>query len=123
MKIQTLTLSMLKQNFFNYMSDQPINRHNQSAADLFPLGRAMLRPLQWLLLSVWSQAFQPWDMMIDLTSEFHDAIRVWTGLEWMQQGVPLQLNQPSITLCTDASNVGWGAYLLTEFQTVFGSWT
>lgn len=94
-----------------------------AAADLVPLGRLHLRPIQWALTQLWSQRYNDWDIVIDLSPSLLDAFRVWTNTEWLLRGVPLLLPTTTVTLCTDASTVGWGAHLLPSFETVAGLWS
>ena len=95
----------------------------QSAAELFPLGKASLRPMQWLLADVWSPLPQEWDLPPFISqAAFHDAMRIWADMAWVSQGVPLQLDPPTVTLYNDASLTGWGAHLLPEFRSAHGLW-
>jgi len=94
-----------------------------SAAELIPSGRLAVRPLQWALQDLWSQATQSWDVPIPVSQALHDALLPWTSLQWLSSAVPLSLPLPDISLCSDASLTGWGAHLLPSFETVHGVWS
>ncbi|XP_021346948.1 uncharacterized protein LOC110446233 [Mizuhopecten yessoensis] len=80
-----------------------------SLADVVPLGRLHIRPLQLFLLSVWSPVSRQWDVYIPLPESVKESGRWWT------------LESNVLTLYTDASMTGWGAYL--SGQTSFGVWS
>lgn len=95
----------------------------QAAAELIPMGRATLRALQWALLDLQWPAPFGWDTPVPISEEVRTAITPWLNADWLVQGVVLQSPAPSITLCTDASLLGWGAHLLPEFRALHGQWT
>ena len=95
----------------------------QAASELIPLGRCTLRTLQWAVIDLPDFSYADWDRTYRLTQPVLDAMLPWIDPVWLQTGVPLQLPPPQLTLCTDASLVGWGAHLLPEFCTVHGEWT
>nr|KAG5707751.1 hypothetical protein BaRGS_003326 [Batillaria attramentaria] len=94
-----------------------------AAADLLPLGRLRTRRLQLYLLSQWRPVSgdlqQPIPLPLDLLSEFNP----WTDPLWLASGVPLTSPPPSLSLCTDASQEGWGAHLLPNFEVTHGLWS
>jgi hypothetical protein len=94
-----------------------------AAADLIPLGRLRVRPLQWALAKLWSPTSQDWDLTLPLSAELRHALLPWTLREWLERGVPLSPATATVSLCTDASQTGWGAHLLPEFITCSGRWT
>ena len=92
-----------------------------SLADVVPLGRLHIRPLQMFLLSVWRPASLEWDAYIPLTDSVKDFARWWSLEANVLKGVPLDIPSPTATLYTDASSTGWGAYLAG--QTLSGEWS
>lgn len=79
--------------------------------DVIPLGRLHIRPLHFFLLSNWSPASQEWDAWIPSNHLIRQDIQWWTVRANVMSGVPLDKASPTSTLYTDASLVGWGAYL------------
>jgi hypothetical protein len=94
-----------------------------AAAELIPLGRVSLRSVQWALADVWTPVQGDWDCVVTISEVLRQALLVWTDRPWLLRGVPLRQPTPSVTLCTDASDHGWGAHLLPSFQTVAGVWS
>jgi hypothetical protein len=94
-----------------------------AAAELIPLRRLRVRPLQWALTQMWSQSTDKWDDKMLITEELRLALHPWTQRHWMLRGVPLLPPTATISLCTDASAAGWGAHLLPEFQVCSGLWS
>lgn len=93
-----------------------------SAADLVPLGRLHLRPLQLVLLSLWRPIRQCLHTQVQLPPDFHNHLRWWLRPE-VSRGVPLFLPPPSVFLFTDASLEGWGAHLEPLGLCVSGQWS
>ena len=50
------------------------------------------------------------------------AIRPWTDRQWLLRGVPIRQPTAALSLCTDASGLGWGAHLLPSFAVCSGLW-
>ena len=121
--LQNLAVQLLQQSSSTPRELSKLLGMAQSASELIPLGKATLRPLQWLLSESWTPVSQEWDVPITLTWDFHDAIRVWSDVQWTMQGIPLESPPSHITLCTDASLTGWEAHILPEFVTVHQLWT
>ena len=92
-------------------------------AELVPLGGVNLRPLQWAIADVWTQQLGDWDRSLPLTPTLRASIGVWLNREWIDSGVPIRPAPPSISLCTDASGMGWGAHLLPAFHLTHGLWS
>ena len=90
------------------------------AADFIPLGRLRLRPLQFYLKCFWS-------LQLDLATPIHLDGNFFSHLEWwavsanLSRGAPLSPPPSQLTLFTDASLSGWGAYL--QGQSESGLWT
>ena len=95
----------------------------QAATDAVPLGRLLLRPVQWAVKSLVPQPVEDWDRLLLLPTELKSAIDTWTNTALLSSGTPLVVPPPTATLCTDASTMGWGANLSPEFLTVKGVWT
>ena len=92
----------------------------QFLAPLTHRGRLHLRPIQRWFKARWNQQTGQWQDRIHLNQEFYDLLHWWTQSERFV-GVPLQTPDPTLSLCTDASTVGWGAHL--EQEEISGSWS
>ena len=78
-----------------------------------PLGRIHLRPLQMAVIAgIGSQVFT-------MDREPREAVRWWSHLA--QEGATMKRQTPNLTLTTDASNSGWGAFL--EGTSASGRWS
>ena len=82
-----------------------------SLADVVPLGRLHIRPLQMFLLSNWVPSSREWEAMLPVNQSVREFARWWTIQDNVLRGVPLTKPAPTMTLYTDASMTGWGAYL------------
>ena len=128
-----VTLQFLVNKFFQ-ISSVPARQFLQligfliSLMDVIPLGRLHIRPIQWYLREFWHPVTQMWEACIPVLP------RLLPHLQWLLQrsnlltGVPLDPPPPppppppdsTLTLYTDASLTGWGAFL--EGRTVSGVW-
>ncbi|CAG2202738.1 unnamed protein product [Mytilus edulis] len=91
-----------------------------SLADVIPLGRLHIRPLQFYLHKVWISASQEWEALIPITQPLFPHLQWWLVPENVMRGLCLSPQVPSLTLFTDASTLSWGAYL--EGLTISGVW-
>ena len=91
-----------------------------SIADVVPLGRLHIRPLQMFLLSKWKPASLQWDAQIPLDPSVKASAMWWASEDNVLKGVSLLRVPPTSTLYTDASMTGWGAYL--DGQSCSGTW-
>jgi hypothetical protein len=89
-----------------------------SLADVVQLGRLHIRPLQFYLLEHWTPSSQDWEASIPILEVLSPYLSWWMQRENVMAGFPLASAVPSLTLFTDISLLGWGAYL--EGQTVSG---
>jgi len=94
-----------------------------AAADLVPLGRLHMRPLQMYLLSQWRPIRDPLDTVVPILPTVLPHLRWWLNRERLSVGVPISLPDPSVTLLTDASLTGWGAHLEPIGLLFQGIWT
>ena len=85
-------------------------------ADVIPLGRLHMRPLQLYLLSQWSMSTQPLSYRIFL--KFQEHLLWWMDIHNIRQGKILHLPTETETLCMDSSRTGRGASL----NAVHGEW-
>ncbi|XP_021363608.1 uncharacterized protein LOC110456894 [Mizuhopecten yessoensis] len=92
-----------------------------SLADVVSLGRLHIRPLQMFLLSHWVPASRDWEAFIPLSQSVKEFAQWWTIRNNVLKGVSLHRSSPTMTLYTDASKTGWGAYLNGQARS--GSWT
>ena len=81
-----------------------------AAADLVPLGRLHMRPLQMYLLCHWRPKKDPLDLLIPILPPLLPHVRWWSNREILTVGVPISLPDPTVHLLTDASLEGWGAH-------------
>lgn len=94
----------------------------QAAAELLPLGRLRLRPLQWAVAD-WLQHETDWDQLIPMERSFLQALQIWGNEAFLHSTVPIREPSPTRSICTDASQAGWGAHLLPEFSIASGLWS
>ena len=92
-----------------------------SLADVVPLGRLHIRPLQFFIQEHWDSAFQVWESLIPILPVLLPHLDWWTRRENVLTGVALLHPVPSLTLYTDSSLQGWGAFL--EGMSVSGVWS
>ena len=93
-----------------FSSKQPESFLN-SLAEVIPLGRLHIRPLQFYLLQHWLPASQDWEAKIPLLPLLLPHLQWWINRENVMKALSLSVPVPTLTLYTDASNLGWGAYL------------
>ena len=67
-------------------------------ADVIPLGRLHMRPLQLYLLSQWSMSTQPLSYQVFLNSKFQEHLLWWTDIHNIRQGKLLHLPTETETL-------------------------
>ena len=79
-------------------------------AEYIPLGRLYLRPLQFYLLSFHLDLRSNLEAWIPIRPSLRLALWPWTDAHWLGARVPLGRPDPSISIATDASLVGWGAH-------------
>jgi hypothetical protein len=92
-----------------------------SLADVVPLGRLHIRPLQFFLREHWDSASQVWEALVPILPVLLPHLDWWTRRENVLTGVALLHSVPSLTLYTDSSLQGWGAFL--EGKSVSGVWS
>ncbi|CAG2234336.1 unnamed protein product [Mytilus edulis] len=74
-----------------------------SLADVIPLGRLHIRPLQFYLHKLWIAASQEWEALIPITQPLFPHLQWWLVRENVMRGLCLSPQVPSLTLFTDAS--------------------
>lgn len=84
-------------------------------------GRIYLRPLQWHLLSVWSQHKDPPFQIIVVPQSLHQYLNWWLQRSIDPEGVSLLPLEYNYHLYTDASGIGWGGH--AEGVDVNGPWS
>ena len=82
-----------------------------AVADVIPMGRLHMRPLQLYLLSQWSMSIQHLSYKVFLNSFFQEHLLSWSNPKNFLQKQLLQLPKETKELCTDSSLKGWGATL------------
>lgn len=93
-----------------------------AATDLLVLGRLFLRPIQFALSDMWSQARGSLEDLLPVSESLKNNLEVWNSRTWLEQGVLLRPPSPTLSICCDASSKGWGAHLLPDFQETKGVW-
>ena len=91
------------------------------ASQFIQLDRLHVRPLQFYVKAWAPNLKEAIDSSIPLERSFHIALDWWKNPEQLLRGVPLHPPEPVVTLTTDASLQGWGAFLDTH--RVSGKWT
>ena len=94
-----------------------------SVMDLVPQGGLRLRPLQWTFSQMWNQTSEDWDVPLQMSQPLRECLLPWIDPPWLLEGVPIRHDPPVLSLCTDASNSGWGAHLLPSMEMVAGQWS
>ncbi|CAG2205223.1 unnamed protein product [Mytilus edulis] len=92
-----------------------------SIMDVIPLGRLHIRPIQWYLSEFWHPISQLWEAPVPILPRLLPHLKWWLQEKHLRKGVLLDPPDPSVTLFTDASLMGWGAYL--EGRTASGLWS
>ncbi|CAG2187236.1 unnamed protein product [Mytilus edulis] len=82
-----------------------------SIMDVIPLGRLHIRPIQWYLSEFWHPISQLWEAPVPILPRLLPHLQWWLQEKHLRKGVLLDPPDPSLTLFTDASLMGWGAYL------------
>ena len=89
--------------------------------EVIPLGRLHIRPPQCYLLQHWLPASQDWEANVPLLPSPLPHLQWWINRENVMKGLSLSVPVPTLTLYTDDSNLGCGAYL--EGSWAFGLWS
>lgn len=82
----------------------------QFLAPLVHRGKMHVRPFQAWIRDRWSQAREEWDLQLQVDQDLQEFFHWWT-LPHVFHGVPLSPPTPQLSLCTDASTVGWGGQI------------
>ena len=96
-------------------------RASQLSSRCSTVRTSTIRPLQFYLLEHWTPSSQDWEASIPILEVLSPHLSWWLQRENVMTGFPLASPVPSLTLFTDASLLGWGAYL--EGQTISGMWS
>lgn len=91
-----------------------------SLVDLVPLCRMRMRLLQIHLLRFYKPKHHPLNKLIPLSQKTSVSIQKWISPLTLFQGKRTVSPLPSVTIVTDASQMGWGAHLGTT--KIAGSW-
>ena len=91
--------------------------------DVVPYARLRMRPLQVHLKRHWNQAAQPQSTRIPVTERLTPCLQWWSSQDHLLAGLPLCPPKPNVTITSDASKKGWGAFLLEHaVQGLWGPW-
>ena len=92
-----------------------------SLVDVVPLCRLYMRPIQFHLLSHFRPASRDLQVPVPMVHSVRNHLQWWMMDSNIFPGVPFQEDRPQMTLTTDASLHGWGAFCGGE--TLSGVWT
>ena len=92
-----------------------------SLVDVVPLCRLHMRPLQFHLLTFFRPAERDLTVPIPLSESVRPHLRWWRQDRNLFEGIPFGVWRPQLTVTTDASLSGWGAFC--EARTLSGVWT
>ena len=81
------------------------------ASQFIRLGRLHVRPLQFFVKAKVKNLKEEIDSWVPLDQHFHATLVWWTDSQRLTEGVPLHPPEPTLSLLTDASLEGWGAFL------------
>ena len=79
-----------------------------SLVDVLPDCRLLMRPLQLHFLRNYQPGRDPLSRRVPLPPTIRLLFRRWSRPEFLRSGNPLRVPQPTITVTTDASHIGWG---------------
>ena len=94
-----------------------------AASSLVELGRLYLRPIQLYLLALWRPNQDSLSDLVPIRPPLLPHLRWWLVEDRLSAGVPIVPPVPTISLITDASNLGWGAHLEPLGLTASGIWS
>ena len=92
-----------------------------SMIDVLPLCRLRMRPLQFHLLSVFRPADRDLRVSVPLSVGIRPHLEWWKADVNLREGIPFGIWRPQLTVTTDASLSGWGAFC--QARTLSGVWT
>ncbi|XP_065435882.1 uncharacterized protein LOC135979940 [Chrysemys picta bellii] len=73
--------------------------------------RLRLRPLQLWFTQTYRPNRDPLDLVVTIPDRVFGSLRWWLDQQQICEGIPFTAPQPTLTLVTDASDLGWGAHL------------
>ena len=82
-----------------------------SMVDLIPYCRLRMRPIQWHLLSFFRPSSHLYQTSVPVTEVIRPHLLWWSREQNLSIGVQFPRPAPDVTLTTDASLTGWGAYI------------
>ena len=92
-----------------------------SLVDVLQDCRLLMRPFQFHLLKFYRPARDPLTRLIPNSPMIRGELSRWTRRASLLVGNPLRTAQPTVTVTTDASHLGWGGHCLG--RTAFGDWS
>ena len=85
--------------------------HLASFTDLIPLCRLIMRPLQLHFLKFFSPCREIPSRPVPLSPQIKSLCLLWGSQEFLLQGKSFSPPPPRLLISSDASNLGWGAFL------------
>ena len=82
-----------------------------SMVDLISYCRLRMRPIQWHLLSFFRPSSHLYQTLVPITEVIHPHLLWWSREQNLSVGTRFPRPSPDVTLTTDASLTGWGAYI------------
>ena len=92
-----------------------------SLVDVLPDCRLLMRPFQLHFLRNYRPGRDPLSRQVPLPPTIRLLFRRWSRPEFLRSGNPLRVPQPTITVTTDASHMGWGGHCLG--RNAYGDWS
>ncbi|KAK3097899.1 hypothetical protein FSP39_014269 [Pinctada imbricata] len=92
-----------------------------SCIEIIPNARLYMRPIQLHLLAFWKPSSQNLEIKIPVTNHLISHLKWWLNPVNVLRGRNLLQGQTTVTITTDASNLGYGGHMKSQvFQ---GQWT
>ena len=91
-----------------------------SLVDVLPDCRLLMRPFQLHFLRHYRPARDPLTKRVPVPRAIKTLLAQWTRREFLTRGKSLYPPQPTVTVTTDASHIGWGGHCME--LTAFGDW-
>jgi hypothetical protein len=95
-----------------------------SCLRVVPAARLLMRPIQMFFLSRWNFKTKPIHFRLSIPESLLQFLAPWRDLDLLTKGVPIEIQSPTRTITTDASNLGWGGHILIHDKShgVQGKW-
>ena len=109
--LQSLVQEITVHSFSPTKTWQVFLGHLASFTDLIPLCRLFMRPLQLHFLKFFSPRRDNPSRLVPLSPQVKSLCLLWGSQEFLLQGKSFSPPPPRLSMSTDVSNLGWGAFL------------